>query len=227
VVRVTTHCAENALSDDEFHDLVDAAYELDEPFDVECAFVLYAAGRLGLRAGELAHIDESWVNWKRSIIEIPAHDPCDEGEDGGVCGYCHKAAEQAVNYSDELTMDEALAQRWQPKTDNSARAIPFDFDDDIKAVVEAFFDLYDGYDSSRASVNRRVDRVLEAAGYPQDYCYPHALRATAATWHAYRGVDAVPLQALFGWADLATAQKYIRLSGGATQDALRSAHADD
>jgi integrase len=224
---MTTHSSEAALSDSQFEDLVDAAYRLDPPFDVETAFILFAAGRLGLRAGEISHIDESWVNWERSIIEIPAYDPCDEGEDGDVCGYCHKAAEQAVGYNDDLTMEKALQNRWNPKTENSARAIPFDFNDRVEAVVEAFFDQHDGYNPSRASVNRRVDRVLEEAGYPQDFTFPHALRATAATWHAYRGVDAVPLQALFGWADLATAQKYIRLSGGATQQALRETHGDD
>jgi integrase len=224
---VTQHSSEAALTDSQFDELVDAAYTLDDEFVAECLLVLYAGGRLGLRAGEIAHLRQDWINWNRNIIEIPQHDPCTKGEDGGVCGYCHKAAEQAVSYDDALTMDEALDQRWNPKTENSARAIPFDFDKEVQSVIEAYFDDHDRFDSSRASVNRRVDRVLDAAGYTQDFCYPHALRATAATWHAYRGVDAVPLQALFGWGDLSTAQKYIRLSGGATQQALRSTHADD
>lgn len=223
---MTQHSREAAIDESEFAELADAALELDEPFATETAFVLYAAGRLGLRAGEIAHISEDWVNWNRRLIQIPLHDPCTEGEDGGVCGYCRKAAEQAAAYDDDLTMQAALDERWNPKTSNSARAIPFDFSGDVEAVVEAFFDRFDGYQSSRASVNRRVDRVLEAAGYPSDYVFPHALRATAATWHSYRGVDAVPLQAMFGWADLTTAQKYIRLSGGATQEALRETHAD-
>lgn len=224
---MTEHSSEAALTDAKFNTLVDAALELDEPFQTEVTFVLFAAGRLGMRAGEIAHIDESWVNWERSIIEIPSHDPCQEGEHGGVCGYCKKAAEQACKYDDDLTMTEALNERWNPKTPNSARAIPFDFDKRVEAVVEAFFETFDGYQHSRASINRRVDRALGAAGLPRDECWPHALRATAATHHAYRGVDVVPLQALFGWADLATARKYIRLSGGATQRALRETHADD
>lgn len=224
---MTEHSSEAALTDAQFETLVDAAYELDEPFQTEVVFVLYAAGRLGMRAGEIAHVDESWVNWERSIIEIPSHDACTEGEHGCVCGYCKKAAEQACEYDDDLTMAEALDQRWNPKTPNSARAIPFDFDGRVEAVVEAFFDEFDGYQHSRASINRRVDRALDAAEMPRDQCWPHALRATAATFHAYRGVDVVPLQALFGWADLATAQKYIRLSGGATQQALRETHSDE
>lgn len=227
MVAVTEHSSEAALSDSQFQDVVDAAYTLDDAFVPETLLILFVGGRLGLRAGEICHLSRDWINWNRSIIEIPAYDPCTKGEHGDVCGYCHKAAEQAAGYSDELTMEDALANRWNPKTENSARAIPFDFDEEIHSVVEAFFAENDRYDSSRASVNRRVDRVLEAAGYPTDFCYPHALRATAATWHAYRGVDAVPLQALFGWSKLGTAQKYIRLSGGATQEALRKTHADD
>lgn len=224
---MTEHSADSALSEQEFDQLVDAALTLKEPFATECTWILFAAGRLGLRAGEIAHIDRSWVNFDRGIIDIPAYDPCTEGQTGDVCGYCRKAAEQATTHDDDLTMEAALQERWNPKTPNSARAVPFDFDQRVQAVVEAFFDDRDGYDPSRASVNRRVDRVLEAAGYPQDHCYPHALRATAATYHAYRGVQAAPLQALFGWKKLGTAQKYIRLSGGATQQALRETHSDD
>jgi integrase len=223
---VTQHSSEAALSDSQFEDLVDAARTLQEPFDAEATFVLFTAGRLGLRAGEIAHLDEAWINWNRSLIEIPAHWSCTKGQNGGVCAYCRKQAEQAMGYDDDLTLDEALADRWSPKTSNSARAVPFDFTARVEAVVEAFFADHDAYPASRASVNRRVDRVLEAADYPTSMCWPHALRATAATWHAYRGVDAVPLQALFGWADLQTAQKYIRTSGGATQRALNDAHGD-
>ena len=51
--------------------------------------------------------------------------------------------------------------------------------------------------------------------------YPHCLRATAASYHAYQGVVPVPLQALMGWSDLATAQKFIPISWRATADALR------
>lgn len=59
---------------------------------------------------------------------------------------------------------------------------------------------------------------------PEDKCYPHSLRATAASFHAYKGVPSAALQDLFGWAQLSTAQKYLRLSGGATANALRDVH---
>jgi len=42
--------------------------------------------------------------------------------------------------------------------------------------------------------------------------------------HAYKGLPAPALQNLFGWTDLETAQKYVRLSGGKTRDALNKVH---
>ncbi|WP_331235235.1 site-specific integrase [Natronorarus salvus] len=74
----------------------------------------------------------------------------------------------------------------------------------------------------RSTINRRVQEVADSR--PTGRIYPHCLRATAASHHAYKGVAPVLLQALMGWSDLATAQKYIRISGTATADALRRAH---
>lgn len=220
------HSHQDALPDAEFEELVDAAARLADPYRSECRLILYAGGRLGLRAGEIAHLDESWINWERQMIEIPHHDPCTDGEDGAPCGYCHKRARSQLEHHDDLTMDEALRHRWEPKTAKSARAIPYDFDPEVQDAIESYFMFHDGYSPSRVSVNRRVDRVAQTAGMDTETVYPHALRATAATWHAYRGVPPVALQNLFGWANLTTAQKYIRMSGSATAEALRDSHGD-
>lgn len=213
------HSHENAVDERTFDQLVAAAESLRSPFDAQATFILYAAGRLGMRAGEITHCRASWVDWDRRMIEVPSHEPC-------TCGYCKQQSRQADGYNTPTTYDDALAKMWGPKTPTSARAIPFDFDPEVEAVIEAFFARYDEYPHSRVSINRRVNRVLEAAGLPQETCYPHSLRATAATYHAYRGLSAVPLQSLMGWRKLETAEKYIRLSGGATAKALRKAHAD-
>lgn len=216
---MTRHSHEDAIDKRRFEQLLKITYELKDPFDLQCRFVLIAAGRLGLRAGEITHIQEDWIDWGERIIHIPSYDPCE-------CGACRSASRQSAACLEDSTFKEQLAQRWKPKTDNSARAVPFGFDDDVVEVLEEFFFCYDGYPASRSSINRRVDRVLEATGMPTEMCYPHALRATAATHHAYRGLPAAALQSLFGWADLETAMKYIRLSGGATAQALEDAHSD-
>lgn len=222
---MTRHSYEDAISEQTFDALDAAAESMPEPYRSECLLVLYAAGRLGLRAGEICHLHESWVDWERSIIEIPSHQSCEKGRHGGLCGYCRHQARQSVAKTG-VDLETAEARMWSPKTPTAARPVPFDFDGRTAAVVEEFFMFHDGFDSSRSSVNRRVDRLLERAGYPTSMAYPHSLRATAATHHAYRGLSAVALQALLGWSDLSTAQKYIRLSGGATQQALREAHSD-
>jgi integrase len=218
---VTRHSHQDALDDEMFERLWSAAREFDEPFQSEASLILMAGGRLGMRAGEIAHMRESWLDRDRKQIEIPTHEPCD-------CGDCQDSARQSVDYRpDETNFEDQLDRRWCPKTPTSARAIPYSFSERAEATVEAFFSQYDAYPHSRTSINRRVDRLLDALGLPRDYCYPHALRATAATHHAYSGLPAAALQSLMGWSKISTANKYIRLSGGATADALHEAHSSD
>jgi site-specific recombinase XerD len=113
--------------------------------------------------------------------------------------------------------------RWHPKTVASARAIPVDLSLRLELCLERFTDQYEAFPRSRSAVNRRVSAAADVADF-DGRVYPHCLRATAASYHAYQGVAPVPLQALMGWSDLATAQKYIRISGRATADALRQVH---
>lgn len=215
---------QDAVDEKTFERLLSAADNLDEPFDAESRLILLLGGRLGLRAGEITHLRSDWIDWDRELIRIPAYDPCDHGKNGGVCGYCRKAAKQRVRKNEDVELDVALQERWSPKTRHSVRTIPFGFDDRIVGVLEEFFFHREDYPRSRCSINRRVNRVCEAADYDPDSLYPHALRATAATYHAYKGLPVAALQSLFGWSDLATAQKYVRLSGGATQQALESVY---
>lgn len=224
---MTRHSHEDALSEVEFEALIDTTDELDPPADAECYVLLLLGGRLGMRAGEIAHMQADWIDWERKQINIPSYEPCTKGRHGGPCGYCRAQSEQAVGYRpDELTLKGELQRRWKPKTDTSARTIPFDFSKRVEACLREFYSEHDAYPHSRASLNRRMDQLAEAAGMRSDEIYPHCLRATAATFHAYRGLSPVPLQSLFGWTDMSTAQKYIRLSGGATAKALNEVHDD-
>jgi integrase len=113
--------------------------------------------------------------------------------------------------------------RWHPKTVASVRSIPVDLSLRLELYLERFTDEYDAFPRSRTAVNRRVTAAAEVEDI-DGRVYPHCLRATAASYHAYQGVAPVPLQALMGWSDLATTQKYIRISGRATADALRQVH---
>lgn len=75
----TRHSKEDALSEREFEELLAATYRLDEYWSLQCRFVVLMAGRLGLRAGEIAHMRSSRVDFRRNMICIPAHQPCESG----------------------------------------------------------------------------------------------------------------------------------------------------
>jgi integrase len=212
------HSHEDALSESKFEALLEVSEQLESPHDAETYFILLLGGRLGMRAGEISHMQADWIDWERKQIKIPTYEPCQ-------CGYCKQQARQAVGYRpEELTLEEEMSERWKPKTETSARTIPFDFSDRIEACLHEFFRTRDEWPHERSSLNRRMDWLAEAAGIERYRLYPHCLRATAATFHAYRGLSVVPLQSLMGWADMATARKYIRISGGATARALNDAH---
>ena len=219
------HAHEDALSEREFEELVGGAKLLKPPWNLEAMFVVFVGGRLGLRAGEIAHLRREWVSYETGMIDIPSHEPCRKGRDGGRCGYCRRQARRVVANADDddLELEDVIDSYWNPKTSASERAIPFEFDDRIVNIVQAFFEFYDAVPFSVATVRRRVKMAAEASEVARRL-YPHCLRATAATHHAYNGLGVVSLQAMMGWRKLATAEKYLRLSGGRTKRALHEVY---
>jgi len=145
------------------------------------------------------------------MIDIPSHEPCRKGHDGGRRGYCRRQARRVVANADEddLELEDVIDSYWNPKTPASERAIPFEF--------------YDAVPFSVATVRRRVKMAAEASEVARRL-YPHCLRATAATHHAYNGLGVAALQAMLGEEKLATAEKYVRLSGGQTKRALKEVY---
>lgn len=208
----TRHSHQNVLNDREFKLLLEACGDLPSPRGFQARFICL----LGLRGGEIAHFQTEWIDLNRNLIQIPQHEPCD-------CGYCQRQARQEVTHNDELTEADAVAVRWHPTTVASARSISFDLSLRVELCIERFANRYDGFPRSRSTVNRRVQEAADQADFT-GRIYPHCLQATAASHHASKGVAPVPLQALLGWSDLATAQNYIRISGTATADALQRVH---
>lgn len=223
------HAKDDALDPIEFQLLLEGAGRLGDYQGQQARFVVLLAGRLGMRRGEITHLRESWVDWRRSMICVPRREPCDKGRNGGPCGDCRQKARQYVDHAppdEPLTMRQALAMRWEPKTPAASREIPFDHDPRVQLAIERFFEKYDRWPLSYAVVGRRITAAAEAAeGLDPDRVYTHALRATAATYHGDRGLNPIPLKALMGWADLSTAQSYIASSGANTQRALHAVHA--
>ena len=301
---MVNHSKENALNEKEYEKILQSIERIDcDWYRLQTRFVVLMSGRLGMRAGEIAHMDEEWVDYREGMIHIPKQDTCTKGENGGSCGYCRSLAKSVVDHAvptkheaqlnlleqgnlvhlgmvyqellsthksyvnnliskeefdnritdslclgqnngynnkkeyeklekraekfkqkKNVSLDEALERYWIPKTEASARDIPFNFDPRLEMVVEEFFDRVDRYPTSRTTVNRRVDDALEMAGKEKNECSPHGLRATAASYHSGRGLNVVALQSMFGWVQLDTAMKYIKNSGTNTQRALNSVH---
>lgn len=97
----------------------------------------------------------------------------------------------------------------------------FDFHPRVSLLVDEFFDRWDAWPLSSQAVNRRLSAAFEESKL-EEKVYPHALRATAASYHAARGLAVIPLQSLMGWAQVSTAHNYVRASGENTKRALNS-----
>lgn len=225
--QLPRHTKEDALSEREFELLLEGTYEMRDYYGFQARFIILVGGRLGLRRGEIGHMRESWIDWRRNMIQIPRREPCQKGRDGGVCGYCRSLAEQRVEHAEDdeagITMEQALAETWRPKTEAAIREVPFDHDARAQLVIERFFDEYDAYPASCQSINRRVKKAAEHADELEpEYVYPHCLRATAATMLAAKGIDLLPFKSMLGWSQIGTAQCYVSESGENTQRALHS-----
>jgi len=122
-----------------------------------------------------------------------------------------------------MSMEDALALQWQPKTKRSARTVPFDFDVRVKLALEAFFEEFDRWEKSAATVNRRIDR-LEDISPVDTRLYPHALRATAASYHASRDISIHSLMSIMGWSDPSTARSYVNANADQAAREIRSKH---
>ena len=219
----TRHCKEDALSERAFERMYAASFELDDYRAIESRLILFLAGRLGMRVGEIRHLSSEWIDWRRQMIEIPRHEPCNMGRDNNMCGYCRQAARRLTEYHDDIGMDEAGEMQWKPKTEAAAREIPYAVSPRTEMVIERYFDSYERLQISTTGISRRVDRLADLAeDVDPESTYPHCLRATAASHWAARGLNAVALKSMMGWSDFNIALKYIEESGERTAKALES-----
>lgn len=223
-----THSKDRALTEREFELLLEGGRALSDSsyyYSPDPELVIYALGRLGLRRGELAHLQEDWIDWHEQQIRIPAHSPCTEGEDDTPCGSCRQSARQRVEYADELTFEEALGWMWAPKTEAGARDVYFGHDTRAALILERYFenDSYDSFGASGTAISRRVDKAAElATELSSDDVHPHGLRATAASFLAGRGMGQYQLMNHFGWVQPDTALNYISRSSVKTARQLES-----
>lgn len=215
------HTKEDALSAREFERLLEGAGRLKDYYEREAELILLVCGRLGLRRGEVAHLHESWIDHTEQTITIPRHDPCTKGDDGGICGYCANRIRGIIDYNDGVDHIPE-SEFWQPKTENAAREVYYGWSPRTALHIDRFFGKYDEWPYSCQAINRRVTKAAEhTEGMNPDEVYPHALRATAASHLAGRGLGTLPLLQIMGWEQLGTAERYISRSGQHTAQELR------
>ncbi|MFC6616109.1 tyrosine-type recombinase/integrase [Halopenitus salinus] len=215
---------ESTLTERDFERLLQATHRMnDTNASLEAHAIILIGGRLGLRPGELTHLSGEWIDWQREMIRIPNHHSCNKGRNGGLCGYCRQAVSQQSDSAKEYA--KLSKKYWQPKTSAAARAVPFHFSSRVHIALEFLDEEHGGWPYSLSTLQRRLNSALEHAPKLQsNTTSPHGLRATAASYHAGRGLDMTALRAMFGWKDLETAQQYLNVDGAMTRRALTSIH---
>lgn len=218
------HSKADALPEREFELLFESAGNLSDYYGIQAQFAVLVLGRLGLRRGELAHMDASWLNTRDSMISIPAQDTCHGERDGdGPCGYCRRLAKEQAQRAEHVSFQDRLGKQWQPKTDAAARDVYYGFSARVEMYVERFFERFDSWTWSAQAVNRRIDKAAEEVDLNVRIT-PHTLRATAATFHASRGLEMHALMQHFGWCQPSTAKVYLARNGKNTARQLDAIH---
>lgn len=109
---------------------------------------------------------------------------------------------------------------WTPKTENSARAIPFGSMARAGEIISSFFSSQDSLKMGRVGIYKRIRRIAERCPRIQKQITPHSLRATSAFQLAEAGFSSQALRQFFGWSKLSTAESYIIRAGTAAQKEL-------
>jgi len=80
-----------------------------------------------------------------------------------------------INFQREEIVIPSEEEGWSPKTENSARTIPYGtFKDRVSKELRNFFDYHDEVGLARNSIWYRVKRMAERAGLTKKV-YPHSL----------------------------------------------------
>lgn len=209
------------FSDEDLNRLLMTAARLEKfSYAIEAAFILVAAGYLGLRTGEIIHFDPDWVDRENQIIIIPSKWPCD-------CSYCDDLASRYAERHD-ISKKEAKEKYWKPKTDRGHRTIPYGaYPNVVPQTIEKFCDYMEENqeDLFASTVARRLRLIGELTpGIDRAKVIPRVLRATAASRLARLGITITALQRLFGWRFPHVAAYYLWMSGKTTKRELRRIH---
>lgn len=176
------HSRDDHLTKDELESLFKACENIEEKL------LVCGLGQLGLRVGELAHLNKAWLDFQDDRLTIPSSMECN-------CRECQQRGGL-----------------WRVKTPAGARSISFRHFPTTREVLKSYFGAFDEVGRSRRALQLKLKRIAKRTDLTKKI-YPHALRSTAAMMFANAGLSAQGLCEIMGWEDLRTAQAYIARSG--------------
>lgn len=196
--KTVRHSKENALSETELKQLIDGA---EDYFD---KLIIILSGYHGMREGEIAHMEKTWIDFQKEIIRIPPEKKCN-------CYECIQRIKR-TSKNDGLSdaqIDKMKSGIWMPKTKKSIRAIPLRYDVPIvKEVIQKFFSYHRRVGCSRQTIYLHITDIAKKVGLTKKI-HPHSLRATAGSLFGLKGFSAPTLCSIMGWNDIQTANKYV------------------
>jgi len=180
------HAKDNALEKHEQDKLKNAIYDLKIQDDTKLRYRVLVALTMeaGLRVSEAIQCRKSWLQKTDDGVTI-------------------KVPEKDRDIKNKK-------RDWKPKTLQGEREVIFNDKDTGSMVYTFFMSNPDGLKFSRQRAAQVISLLGVKIGKPN--LHPHALRSTYANNLVYAGVTPATLQNCLGWANLATAQDYIRTS---------------
>lgn len=214
-----TYSREDALDVRTFLRLFLGALAIEnEEERIRTVMIILCAGRLGLRASEIQHMHEGWIDWEQGIIRVPAHEPC-------FCKWCLDSAlgkvataneipKRDLDRDDEDVLNYTYEHQYEPKPNASARVVPFGWSKRITAWLMRFFEENEYVDVTQQQMRNDIRKAARLAeGVDPSNLTPHPLRATGATFLADAGLLSKAMRDLLGHSDRAEARRYVRGSG--------------
>jgi hypothetical protein len=200
----------DALSPEAFYSLYlgGLALESDRRRRDAC-YVLLSMGRLGLRPGELGHMHEDWIDWRRGEVNVPARDPC-------ACRECWKRASRRQERGDDRSLEAIVrADCWSPpEGERAARSLPFGWSRRLAAALDGVLGERPYLDADRPQIEALLREAAENAwDLDPEAVSPATLRATAGEFLATAGFGPRRLADLLV-VDEETAGEFARVGGG-------------
>lgn len=179
------------LEKEELHELLTVAIDHDPVHSFTTQVLAYT----GMRASELSHLQEDWIDYQEELIRVPASSIC---------------------------LRSCCDNEWTPKTEAGARTIPvredlIELNTDVWGSIRDVFKWRSNIRTSRQTIGNRIDRIESETDIKKPVT-PHVLRHTYGTLLAERGASVEYIKQTMGHARLSSADTYIQYSGRRLSD---------